>query len=260
MIMQPAEETCDNAGLTGANRMVEEHVMDGVDAILGLHVSSSIPTGKVSIATGPVFASCDDFRITITAEHRVSPDRRQPNLVVIAASLIQSLQQVVSRRTSPADPVVLTIGAMHTLDDSHCSSGAALAMDGSFRTFNESMRNRVWEDIQRLNAIAAAVGAKCEFTRQSGYPATVNDAGIAQTMRETACEMLGEDNVLALAPRMAAEDFSFFAKVAPAAFMLVGVEIAGDRRNHHSATFDLDESHLYVGAAVLAETALRLMD
>jgi hypothetical protein len=41
--------------------------------------------------------------------------------------------------------------------------------------------------------------------------------------------------------------------------MLLGVELEGDRRNHHSPNFDLDESKLYVGAAILAETALRLM-
>jgi metal-dependent amidase/aminoacylase/carboxypeptidase family protein len=51
-----------------------------------------------------------------------------------------------------------------------------------------------------------------------------------------------------------------YRELVPGAFMFLGCEIAGDRRSHHTANFDLDESGLYIGSAILAETAKRLLD
>jgi amidohydrolase len=71
--------------------------------------------------------------------------------------------------------------------------------------------------------------------------------------------MIGAENVLAIKPRTWSEDFSMFAEIVPGAFLFLGGEIAGDRRSHHSPTFDVDESGLYIGTAIMAETARRLI-
>jgi metal-dependent amidase/aminoacylase/carboxypeptidase family protein len=91
-----------------------------------------------------------------------------------------------------------------------------------------------------------------------GYPTTVNNPEITDILRQAACDLIGENNVIAIKPKTWSEDFSMFAEKVPGAFMFLGAEIDGSTRSHHSPTFDLDESGLYIGSAILAETARRL--
>jgi metal-dependent amidase/aminoacylase/carboxypeptidase family protein len=107
--------------------------------------------------------------------------------------------------------------------------------------------------------VARVLGGDYRIEYEPGYPTTVNDPDITAVMRQAAIDLIGADNVLAIKPRTWSEDFSMFAEVVPGAFMFLGAEIEGDRRSHHSDTFDLDESGLWIGTAVLAETAKRLI-
>ena len=65
MVMQPAEEFADSDGKSGAYRMLEDDALNGVGAIIGLHMDATIPAGKVGIIPGPVMAAADGFTITI---------------------------------------------------------------------------------------------------------------------------------------------------------------------------------------------------
>ncbi|MBI4533047.1 MAG: M20/M25/M40 family metallo-hydrolase, partial [Candidatus Melainabacteria bacterium] len=107
--------------------------------------------------------------------------------------------------------------------------------------------------------ITRALGGDYKIDWEMGYPATVNDPFVTDIMHGAACDLLGADNVLAVHPKTWSEDFSMLAQVVPGAFMFLGAEIQGSRRSHHSPTFDIDESGLYIGAAILAETARRLL-
>ena len=99
MLMQPAEEDCDDNGVSGAPRMIQDNAMDGVSAIIGLHMDGSLPAGKIGLASGPVMAAVDVFHITITGKggHGAFPDTCI-DAVVIGAQVVQAIQQIVSRR------------------------------------------------------------------------------------------------------------------------------------------------------------------
>lgn len=260
MIMQPAEEDVDEELKSGAFRMIEEGVMDGVSAVIGLHMDASLPAGKVAIMPGPVMAACDCFRVTIVGKggHGAYPETTV-DAVVIAAQVINAIQTVVSRRISALEPAVVTIGSIQSSSVRGNVISETVTMVGSIRSFTEETRKKLIEEVDRACGIARAMGGDYIAKYELGYPPTVNDPRIAGIMHKTACDLIGPENVIELPKKTWSEDFSFLANVAPGSFMFLGGEVSGDRRSHHSPTFDIDESYLYIGSAILAETAKRLM-
>lgn len=260
MLMQPAEENGDEEGVSGARRMIEAGAMDGVGAVIGLHMDASLPAGKVGIIPGPIMAAADSFKITIHGKggHGAYPETTVDS-VVIACQTVQAFQQIVSRRISALEPAVLTVGSIHSSSTRGNVISDEVVLQGTIRSFNEGVRNRLIEELDRVCASCSAFGATYDIEWELGYPATVNNADITEVMRQTAIELIGPENVVAIPPKTWSEDFSMLAAVAPGAFMFLGAEVSGDRRSHHSPTFDLDESGLYIGPAILSETARRLI-
>lgn len=260
MLMQPAEEDVDDESKSGALRMVEEGVMDGVSAVIGLHMDASLPAGKVAIMAGPVMAACDIFEITIQGKggHGAYPEATV-DAVVIAAQVINAVQQIVSRRLAATDPAVVTIGSIKSSSSRGNIISDHVTMIGTMRSFTEPVRQKMFEELERACSLARVLGGDYKIEYERGYPATFNDPEIAEEMRQVACDLLGPQNVVTLPLKTWSEDFSLLAQAAPGAFMFLGGEISGDRRAHHSPDFDIDESGLFIGPAILAETALRLM-
>ncbi len=260
IIMQPAEEDVDEEGWSGAYRMIEQGAMEGVDAVIGLHMDASIPAGKVAIMHGPVMAAADGFRITIKGQggHGAYPEATI-DAVVIAAQIVQAIQQIVSRRIPAIEPAVVTIGSIHSSSIRGNVISDRVELLGTIRSFNEDIRKKLIKEVDRVCSMAKALGGDYETEYEMGYPATVNEPRITEVMRKAAVDTIGAENVIAVPLKTWAEDFSMLAQAAPGCFMFLGGEIQGDRRAHHSPNFDLDESGLHIGPAILAETARRLL-
>jgi amidohydrolase len=260
MIMQPAEEDVDAEGRSGAFRMIEQGAMEGVAAVIGLHMDASVPAGKVAIQPGPVMAAQDGFKVVIKGKggHGAYPEATIDS-VVLASFAIQAMQQIVSRRIAAVDPAVVTIGSIQSESKRGNIISEKVELLGTIRSFSEPVRKKLMEEVERACSVVKALGGDFEIEYETGYPATVNDPNVTQVLRDVACELIGEQNVITIAPKTWAEDFSMLAQAAPGAFMFLGCEINGDRRAHHSPNFDIDESGLYIGTAVLAETARRLL-
>jgi len=261
MFMQPAEEFGDEEGKPGAFRMIEAGAMDGVDAVIGLHVDASLPVGKVGLIPGAITAAADMFKVKIKGKggHGAYPETTIDS-VVISAQIVQALQQIVSRRISPLDPGVVTVGCIHSESQRGNVISPAVTIEGTIRCFSQTVRQKLMDELERCCTIARVLGGDFEMEWEFGYPPTVNDPFVTEIMHQAACDLIGPDNVLAVQPKTWGEDFSMLAEKAPGALMLLGVAIEGDLRAHHSPNFDIDESGLYIGSAVLAETARRLMD
>lgn len=260
MVMQPAEEFADSDGKSGAYRMLEDDALNGVGAIIGLHMDATVPAGKVGIIPGPVMAAADSFTVTIMGKggHGAYPETTV-DAVVVASQVVQCIQQIISRRISALEPAIITIGSFHSSSTRGNIISESVTLEGTFRTFNKEVRKQIMEELDRACSIARVLGGDYKIDYELGYPTTVNDPEITAVMREAAIDLIGAENVLAIKPRCWSEDFSMFAETVPGAFMFLGAEIEGDRRSHHSDTFDLDESGLWIGTAVLAETAKRLI-
>lgn len=260
-LMQPAEENADAEGKSGARRMLEDDALKGVSAVIGLHMDASIPAGKVAIMPGPVMAAADQVTITIYGKggHGAYPEAAI-DPVVIGANVIQAIQQIISRRISAFDPAVITFGSFQSSSIRCNIISDYVTLEGTIRTFNKETRAIIFAELERACAIARALGGDYTIKYNFGYPTTVNDPVVTAIMHEAAVHLIGEENVVAIKPKSMAEDFSMFAELVPGAFMFLGGGIKDSNRLHHSATFDIDESGLWIGSAIMAETALRLID
>ena len=258
-LFQPCEEGWDPEGKSGAMRMVEEGVLAGLDAVIALHVNTKIPAGKVEVRSGDAMAAVDSFNATLTGAgcHGAYP-HLGVDPIFILAQVINAIHGVRARRINPVRPAVISIGAVHAGEAPNVIPDA-VRLNGTLRSYDDETRERLVEELERALGVARALGGDYQLEVERGYPATYNDPRVAATMRQAAEEMLGAEGLHPPEPAMGAEDFSYMAREAPGAMFMLGAKIGQEERPHHSPVFDVDESVLYIGAAVLAETACRLL-
>ena len=178
--------------------------------------------------------------------------------VVGAAQAVVALQSVVSRNVDPIEPAVVTVGALQAGTAGNITPDEAV-LRGTMRSFDEGVRKLLRERVQEvLDLSARAAGCRLEFELTCGYPAVVNDPRSASLARAAGQEVFGEENVIEPAPLACAEDFAFFLRERPGAFMFVGAgnPEKGIDAPHHSPRFDIDEDALPRGAELLVRLAL----
>jgi amidohydrolase len=252
---QPAEE---QAG--GAKPMIDEGVLNGIERVVGLHVWSGLPTGQISVRAGAVMASADMFTLTIRGRggHGALP-HLTIDAVVIAAEVVMALQTLVSRETSPAAPVVITLGSVHGGTAANIVAGEVV-IEGTLRTFDAKLRQHLLARIAQLaEAIAAAMRGSAEFVNDSGTPPVINDPAIAALVSEAASSVVGKEAVVPFEPLMVAEDFAYFLESRPGCFFLLGGAPEGPQVVHHTAEFRIDERCLPIGFQVMTAAVLRLL-
>ena len=261
LLFQPSEESQDDEGLSGGMRLVNEGVMRGVDAVLGLHVWSEFPVGTISLREGPTTAYPDKFDLVVKGQeaHGAFP-HRGVDAIVLAAQVINALQTVVSRRLDPTRGRVLTVGTIQGGTKDNIMAGEVV-MTGTLRSFEPETRETLLAELERACQVARALGGDYKLVVTPGYIPTVNDPAMTALVREVGGDLIGADNVREAPLEMGGEDFSYLAREAPGCFFWLGGATPGEpRRLHHHPRFDLDERCLPIGAAILAETAVRFLE
>jgi amidohydrolase len=256
LLFQPAEEVLES----GARHMIEAGAVDGVDAVLGLHLFSTLETGRISLAGGPIMASADVFRIVVRGSggHGAYP-HQTVDPVTIAAALVGQLQTLVSRRVPPLEPAVVTVGTLHAGTATNVIPGSA-SLSGTVRTLSEAVRDQVERELSAMVSLfVQAHRATAELEYERGNPVVQNDTRLAGFLRPAAAATVGEASVVALPPTMGAEDFAYYGRVAPSVFAFVG---AGSREAesdfpHHHPRFTVDERALGVGLRFFLEAVER---
>lgn len=258
LIFQPGEEKHPG----GASIMIEEGVLEdpAPGAILGQHVYPQLEAGKVGFITGPAMASSDEINIRITGKggHGAAP-HETIDPIAISATIITALQQIVSRRSNPITPSVLTIGKINSDGGSFNVIPDAVDMMGTFRTFDEDWRSEAHELIRKtVNQIATSMGGRADVDITVGYPSLSNDGTLTAFCKESAIEYLGKDNVVEIPIRLTSEDFSYFARRVPGCFYRLGVanEKKGIIHKVHTSRFDVDDIALEVGPGVMSWLAI----
>ena len=257
LIFQPGEEKLPG----GASMMINEGVLKNPDAsaIIGQHVMPLIPVGKVGFKSGLYMASTDEVYVKVIGKggHGAMP---QLNIdpVVIAAQIIISLQQIVSRMSSPIIPSVLSFGKVIANGATNVIPNEVI-MEGTFRTLNEKWRLKAHDKMVKMaTMIAESMGGKCEFEVRKGYPFLHNDETLTAKAKQHAIEFLGPENVIDLDIWMAAEDFAYYSQIIPACFYRLGTrnEEKGIVSSVHTPTFDIDENALEIGSGLMAYLAI----
>lgn len=251
VLFQPAEEIS-----IGARDMIAAGALDGVDAIYGQHIWSEVPAGTVSCEAGPRMAYTDWFRIDIegVSTHGSMP-HKGIDAVLVAAEVVVALQAIVSRRTSPFEPVVITIGEIHGGTARNIMAGSAY-LTGTLRTWHEDVRERIIERFKRLVGDEAdAFGAKMHFSFEAGNPAVVNDAACSAVAQQAVREVLGEEALGSYEGTLAGEDFAEYLQKVPGVFAFIGTSNPAVNAIHpqHSCYYTVDEGVLANGAMVAAQ-------
>jgi amidohydrolase len=260
LLFQPAEENWDDEGKSGGLRMVEEGVIGGADAVIAIHVDSTLPVGQVTVRSGWVSAAVDDFQgyITGSGGHGAFPHESTDPLFMLIP-VLTALYGIRSRRIDPMEPAILSVGAVQGGSASNVIPHEVL-INGTLRSFNEATRNRLANEVEKAFAVARAYGGDYRLTIQRGYPAGWNNETVAGWMEQVAGTFLGAGSIANDRTGMGAEDFSYMAQQAPGAMLMLGAAIDdGVLRPHHTPIFDIDERCLPIGAAILAETAARYL-
>ncbi|MEQ9551345.1 MAG: M20 family metallopeptidase [Coleofasciculus sp. G3-WIS-01] len=254
-LFQPAEEIAQ-----GANWMVQDGAMTDVSAIFGVHVFPSIPGGSIGVRYGALTAAADDLEIFIMGEsgHGARP-HEAVDAIWIAAQVITTLQQAISRTQNPLRPIVLTIGQINggrapnvIADQVHLA--------GTVRSLHPETHANLPEWIESIVAsVCQMYGARCEVNYRRGVPSVQNDLALTQLLEASAKEAWGSERVQILPESsMGAEDFAMYLEHAPGTMFRLGVGFK-DKPNYplHHPQFEVNESAIITGVVTLAYAVYR---
>jgi len=259
LLFQPSEERGSEEG-SGGKLMCDEGALDNVEMVWGLHVGSTEKSGVISVADGPITAAADSFEGSImgVGGHGAFPHKAL-DPIWIASVVLPAIYGVIPRRVDPTKKAVITVGTMHS---GTVNNVIPMKVDfsGTIRSFDEETRKILHDGLEQAFAIAKTLGGDYTLNHPYGYPPTINNAQAASYIRNIAEELTGKDNVQTAHPMMAGEDFAYMAQKAKGGFINIGAAVGDKLRPHHHPEFDIDESMMSTGAAVLAETVRRYLN
>ncbi|MFA7642467.1 MAG: amidohydrolase [Sphaerochaetaceae bacterium] len=257
-VFQPNEE------IAGAQIMIDDGVLENpkVDAAMGIHIWSPLPSGTIGVKAGAVTSSMDVFKVTIKGRggHTGYPESAV-DPVVCATAVVQQVQSIQTRFVSPMKPIALMFGRISGGTKNNIIPDS-VELEGTIRyqfaTKPGNADNPTDKFKQMVTDICTVYGCTCTFDFNHENDAVINDPKMSALSYDVAKEIVGEENVVAHAS-MACEDFAAFGEHVPASFAFIGTASEDARSNypHHNPRFTIDEETLPIGVRFLVESALR---
>jgi amidohydrolase len=260
-LFQPSEEGMDEEGKSGARRMVEEGAFEHVQAVFGLHVDSQLASGMLACSPGYILAALDNFKIVILgrAAHGAQA-YLGVDAISLAAQVVTALHTIVSRRIPALESAVLSIGMIQGGTKEN-NLAEQVELRGTIRTFDPDIRQKLIDEMHKACSIARVLGGDYQLTIPAGYPSLCNDPTLAAFARNLAVNLVGAQAVADINPEMGSEDFSFYTQKSPGCYLSLGVRPPGQpMRPPHNPNFDVDETVIPLGAAVLAGLAYQYLE
>lgn len=255
---QPNEEDA------GAYLMIEDGVMEEpeVDAVFGIHLWSLIESGKIGIVEGPLMASSNYFKVNLKGKggHAGAPhDSIDP--IAGATSIVDNVYKMQSRELNAIKPTVISFCKIMA-DSTPTIIPEKVEMEGSIRCLHDGFEDvkdrveRIIKNTARANRLAY------EFETRLGNSLLNNDPDLTNLVKETAGDLIGEENIESDVQVMLGEDFAEYSEFAPVAFYFVGIadEEKGTDYPHHHPKFNIDEDVLPLGVKMHIMTALNYLE
>jgi len=259
LLFQPLEEGQDSSGLGGAKAMILDGALEGVDAILGQHVhGADLEAGFFQVKSGYLSAAVDTFQATIYGKgcHGAYP-HNGIDPIFLTAQVINLVQGIISRRIDPIEPGVISFGKIQAGTAPNIIPDE-VKLEGTIRSLNPDIRKQIKLDLENAFKSVESFGGSYQLDIMEGSPSIDNDTSLVALLQQVATNFLPKEKILTGGLGMGAEDFSEFMEMIPGAYFYLGVGLKPPRM-HHASDFDLDESVLYLGTAILAEAALRYL-
>ena len=257
LIFQPGEENGK-----GANSVAASGAVDDCSAFFALHVASSLPTGRCSLSKGVITAGNDRFSIRIIGKscHSSTP-QNGIDALMIAASLVQQMQTMITHRISPFETVCMNIGILQAGTAFNILPGEA-KIEGSIRILKEELRPLFRETLKNLvEHTAAAGGARAEVIFENTAGIVINDDHLTEIAARAVRKLIGEENLCEQPPNLGSEDFSGFLGIAPGVYLNVGTgnPEKGTDKPHHNEFFNIDEDGMAICAAAYVQFVLEYL-
>ena len=259
-MFQPAEE-----GMGGAEAMIAAGVLGNpkVDIALALHVWNEKPVGWIGIANGPAMAGAEIFKIKIRGKggHGAAP-HLAVDPILASAQVITALQGIVARNVAPLQTAVVSICTIHAGETFNVIP-PAVEMTGTIRTFESAVRILVLDRFNKtIRSVAEAMGCEADIDIQRLTPATINQSDVsAQVASVARCVFPDADVDGANFITMGSEDFSFILEKVPGCFFFIGSanHEKGLDASHHHPKFDIDETALPMGVALMTAAVMDIL-
>ncbi|MFG6446844.1 M20 aminoacylase family protein [Roseateles sp. BYS180W] len=263
LVFQPAEE-----GGGGARAMIEDGLLQRfpVEAMFGIHNWPGLAEGQFAVSPGPVFASSNEFKITV---HGKGAHGAMPHLgvdpVLAACHMVLGFQSIVSRNLRPIDTGVISVtmvqaGEATNVIPDHCE------LQGTVRAFRPEVLDLLESRMRQLaDSTATAFGARCDFHFHRNYPPTINHARETAFVQAALSDWLGPQQVLPFEPTMGAEDFSYYLQQVPGCYFLIG-NGEGQHRHAghglgpcmlHNPSYDFNDALIPLGGSMWVELVQR---
>ncbi|MGJ5034160.1 M20 aminoacylase family protein [Bradyrhizobium sp. HKCCYLRH3059] len=247
-IFQPAEE-----GLGGARAMIKDGLFQKFpcDELYGLHNAPDLEHGEIAILPGPAMAGADffDIRISGYGAHGAMPERSK-DAVVIATTVAQAIQTIVSRNVEPLQAAVVSITQIHAGSAYNVIPGDAW-LCGTVRAFSDPVRALVRERMRAICAgMAAAFNCEIDVDIRDTFSVLVNQEEQSKVVEQVARTVVDPSKVLTRStPKMGSEDFADMLQTIPGAYFWVGHDGSVPV---HNPGYVLDDKILPIGASMFA--------
>jgi amidohydrolase len=259
-VFQPAEEV-----VMGALAMIDDGLFEKypADRVIGTHLWNQIPTGMIGVNRATVFASADQFRLTVHGKggHGAMPHKTIDPVAAIA-EIITTAQTVVSREVPPNDMGVVTFGQIHGGSAPNVIADS-VTVEGTVRAYTAETRILIMQSLERISSnVAAAMRATTSFERIHGAPPVINDPEVAAWVTQQASLVVGEGNAKEWEPVSVGDDMAEFNDRVPGVYFLLGAAHDDARvaergiEGHHNAKFDWNEDCLPLGIEVFVRSAV----
>ncbi|MET3575213.1 M20 metallopeptidase family protein [Bhargavaea ullalensis] len=239
----------------GAMAMIEDGCLDGVDAIYGCHLQSTMPSGVMFYREGFIQAAVDTFSVTVCGKggHGAVP-HETVDPIVVSSQIVSAFQTIVSRNTDPLQQLVVSVGSIHSGEAPNVIPTEAV-MTGTIRSYDPSVRKLASERLTKIaEGVAEAMNASAEVRIETGYDALWNHPEETRIAKAAMIQIFGEEHVQETPPVMPGEDFSYYTQKVPGSFIFAGAQLKNehDVYPHHHARFDFDETAMLNTAKTFA--------
>src|SRR5690625_4044026 len=247
-IHQHAEELAPG----GAKPIIESGELDDIDAIFGTHLWATEPVGVLQVSKDALMAGADRFEIHIQGQggHGAAPHETKDSIMV-GTQIVTQIQQIVSRRISPLDTAVVTVGTFHAGSAFNVIADTAV-ITGTVRYLDEKVQQKVIEELEAIiNGVCQSFHATYDLKYEKGYPPVINHADAAEVILNMKDTVPGIDAIDEVKPVMGGEDFAYYLHEKPGAYFFTGANKPENDYPHHHPKFDFDEEAMKIAAKSL---------
>ncbi|WP_245799288.1 M20 metallopeptidase family protein [Virgibacillus siamensis] len=259
-LFQPAEEAADDLGSTGSPYLIQAGLLADVERVMALHMSPEDAFGEVKIHDGYSMASGDVFEATISGSggHGAYPHLALDPMWLLGP-VLSALHGIVSRRISPLDAGVISIGSIESGFASNVIP-SEVSIKGTIRSYRPEVRDVLHQELEKAFSLVEPLGGNYELSIRAEDPALANDPVVNQAIRNVFRNLYPDYTIKNVPFGLGGEDFAHMTKTVPGAMFFLGCGLDdGESRNLHTPNFDIDERVLPVGAAIFTESARQFL-